>query len=275
MSEGPNPEMVRAHNRAAWDRLVSKQSGFTRPADDQTVRENLATVDPLGWLGGDVRGKRILCLAAGGGRQGPIYAAAGGVVTVVDISPAMLELDRVVARERGLNLRTVETSMDDLRGFEPAEFDVVIHPVATCYVPDIHQVYRSVARVLAPGGIYVSQHKTPTSLQASIKPKGSAYTLDEPYYRTGPLPEVAGSRLREEGCWEFLHRWEELIGGLCRAGFVIEDLVEPFHAKPDAEPGSFAHRASFVAPYVRIKAKRIGRSDPESAARPSLWIPET
>lgn len=271
---GPaNSDAILSHNRAAWDRLVAKQSGFTRPADDETVRDNLATVDPLGWLGGDVRGKRILCLAAGGGRQGPIYAAAGGIVTVVDLSPAMLELDRVVARERGIELRTVETSMDDLRVFDPGEFDIVIHPVATCYVPDIHQVYRSVARVLSAGGIYVSQHKTPTSLQASIKPRGGEYVLEEPYYRSGPLPEVKGTRLREEGCLEFLHRWEELIGGLCRAGFVIEDLVEPFHAKGEAELGSFAHRASFIAPYVRIKARRTGTADAATATRPALWIP--
>jgi hypothetical protein len=36
-------------------------------------------------------------LAAGGGRQSAIYATAGADVTVVDISPAMLELDRQVA----------------------------------------------------------------------------------------------------------------------------------------------------------------------------------
>ena len=272
MSESPDLESIRQRNRGAWDRLVAKQDGFTRPAEDEACRDNLRTVDPLGWLGGDIRGKRVLCLAAGGGRQGPIYASAGGIVTVVDISPAMLELDRQVARERGLELRTVEASMDDLSVFSSAEFDLVIHPVSTCYLPDIHAVYRAVARVLSDGGIYVSQHKTPTSLQTSQQPLQGNYTLEQPYYRTGPLPEVKGSRLREEGCWEFLHRWEELIGGLCRAGFVIEDLVEPVHAKPDAEVGSFADRARYVAPYVRIKARRRGAGN-QAAARPAIWMP--
>src|SRR5690606_33888992 len=100
------------HNRRAWDQRVQQRGRFTRPAEDETFVNPLQQVDGYGWLGGDIRGRRVLCLAAGGGRQGPLYAAAGGVVTVVDISPAMLELDREVATERRLDLRTVETSMD-------------------------------------------------------------------------------------------------------------------------------------------------------------------
>jgi hypothetical protein len=94
------------------------------------------------------------------------------------------------------------------------------------------------------------------SLQAEITLEGEGYRLIEPYYRTGPLPPTAPGRLRERGTLEYLHRWEDLLGGMCRAGFVIEDLVEPLHAKRDAERGTFAHRACYVAPYVRIKARR-------------------
>ena len=93
----------------------------------------------------------------------------------------------------------------------------------------------------------------------------------EPYYRRGPLPPVDGSPHREAGTLEFLHRWEELLGGMCRAGFVIEDLLEPLHADDDgAAIGSFAHRSRYVAPYVRIKARRVG----DAAARPAkVWTP--
>ena len=84
----------------------------------------------------------------------------------------------------------------------------------------------------------------------------------EPYYRTGPLPPAAASRHREPGTLEFLHRWEQLIGGLCRAGFVVEDLTEPCHADDHSEPGGFGHRSRYVAPYVRIKARRTGEKPP-------------
>lgn len=263
--------MTAAHNRRAWNQLVAEGQRFTRPASDEDFVEPLKKVDPLGWLFGDIRGKNLLCLAAGGGKHGPLYAAAGACVTVVDISSAQLELDRQVAAERRLALTLVEGSMDDLSMFGAGEFDIVIQPVSTCYVPEVGPVYRQVARVTRPGGLYISQHKSPTSLQADVRPGSRGYELIEPYYRSGPLPPVVGSPHREEGTLEYLHRWEELIGLMCRAGFVIEDLVEPVHAKADAEAGSFADRSRYVAPYVRVKARRVGSSAADDIK--TIWTP--
>jgi hypothetical protein len=69
-----------------------------------------------------------------------------------------------------------------------------------------------------------------------------------------------------------LHRWEELLGGMCRAGFVIEDVLEPMHADEQAAIGSFGHRSRYVAPYVRIKARRTGNAATGEAAT-RLWTP--
>lgn len=265
---------IQQHNRNAWDALVRKQQIFTRPAPDDQLHDPLGTVDKAGWLGGDIAGKRVLCLAAGGGSQSILYAAAGAEVTVVDISPEQLVLDRQAAAERGLRVRTVEASMDDLSALADAQFEIIIHPVSTCYVPDVRPVFQEAARMLVAGGLYISQHKTPQSLQASQKPGARSYELLEPYYRSGPLPPVVGSRLREEGTLEFLHRWEEIIGGICRAGFSIEDLIEPMHAKAESAPGDFGHRASYIAPYVRIKARRTGTAAKEiDGPRSRVWIP--
>ena len=254
---------MRSHNAKAWDGLAREGVALARPATDEELRDPLRTVDPAGWLGGDIRGWRVLCLAAGGGRHSALYAAAGAKVTVVDLSGEMLALDRAVAAERGLDVRMVQTSMEDLAMFTPSEFDLVIHPVSTCYVPDVAPVFAAVARVVRPGGLYVSQHKSPASLQAALHASdvpgaGAGYAIVEPYYRSGPLPATEPSRLRERGTLEFLHRWEQLLGGICRAGFAIEDLLEPMHADPEADPGSFGHRGQYVAPYVRIKARRLG-----------------
>ena len=49
-------------------------------------------------------------------------------MTVVDISPRMLALDRQVAAERKLNIQVIEASMDDLSALATASFDVVIQP---------------------------------------------------------------------------------------------------------------------------------------------------
>src|SRR5262245_7814788 len=267
----PQTAMSSTHNRRAWDDRAAKGERFTLPARDEDFRDPLGKVDQLGWLGGNIRSKSLLCLAAGGGKHGPLYAAAGASVTVVDLSPAMLELDRQVAAERRLPLRTVEASMENLSMLATGEFDIVIHPVSTCYVPEIEPVYREVARVTRTGGLYISQHKSPTSLQAAVEPSPSGFELIEPYYREGPLPPVIGSPHREAGTLEYLHRWEDLLGLLCRAGFVIEDLVEPLHARLDAQYGSFEHRSRWIAPYVRLKARRTG--GPSASRAKAIVLP--
>lgn len=268
-------------NRSVYEAMAAAGDPLCRPATDEELTNPLAVVDAAGWLGGSIAGKQVLCLAAGGGRQSSLYAAAGAEVTVVDLSGAMLELDRQVAAERDYKLRLLETTMEDLSALNTGEFDIVIHPVSSCYVADVMRVYAEVARVTRPGGLYISQHKQPTSLQSSMTPGNDGnYGIENQYYREDPVPAPSAvnknsRRLREPGAIEFLHRWEQLIGGMCRCGFVIEDLVEPVHAKKHASIGSFAHRASYIAPYVRIKARRIGGGP--SAETPSdskLWLPD-
>jgi len=267
-----NPHLE--HNRRAWDERAARRGPHTGTATEQEFRDPLAAVDDLGWLGGDVRGKRVMCLAAGGGRHGVLFAAAGAVVTVVDLSPRMLDLDRRMAAERGLTVRVVEAGMTDLSALPAAGFDIVIQPVSTCYVPDIRAVYREVARVTAPGALYISQHKQPACLQADVMPSGRGFVISEPYYRTGPLPSigpVAGLGHREADAVEFMHRWEELLGELCRSGFVIEDVVEPRHADAQAAPGTLGHRAGYLPPFVTLKARRVTAA--KESGRPLLWTP--
>ena len=125
-------------------------------------------------------------------------------------------------------------------------------------------VFAEVARVTKPGGLYVSQHKAPASLQATIELGASGrYELTYPQVHDGPLPPATPSRLREPGTHEFVHSLTALLGGICRVGFSIEDVGEPDHTAAAAPPGSFAHRAAFLPPYLRILARRT-----ESASGP-------
>jgi len=258
---GISRKVVLDHNARAWDALAAAGAALARPAGDESFG------DPRGWLGGGEAarpwlparfdGLHVLCLAAGGGKHGPLYAAAGASVTVVDLSPAMLELDREVARARRLAIEILQGSMDDLSMLAAGRFDVVIHPVSTCYVPDVGRVFREVARVTRAGGLYVSQHKAPASLQVTLEPNASGrYEMHFPATPPGPLPPGPPSRLREPGTHEFVHSLSALLGGICAAGFSIEDICEPDHARADATAGSWGHRAAFVPPYVRVLARR-------------------
>ena len=258
----------RETNRRAWDQRARQQLAHAQPATEEDFRNPWPIVDDCGWLEGRVAGRRVLCLAAGGGKHGVLFASVGAHVTVVDLSAGMLDLDRQAAARRGLKLNTVEASMDDLSALPGAAFDVVIQPVSTCYVPDLAVVYREVARVTAADGLYIAQHKQPAALQADAAPGAHGYVMREPYYRTGPLPALLGEHgHRESGMVEFLHRWDELIGVLCRSGFVVEDLVEPRHGRAHAETGSFAHRSFYLPPFVTIKARRTRQAGEGACSR--------
>ena len=259
-------------NRAVWNRLAEQQSQFTRVATDEECLQPLATLDGRGWLPSSVSNLDVLCLASGGGWQSILYASAGARVTVVDISPSMLRLDVREAERRHLDIRTIEGSMDDLSMLGDESFDIVHQPVSTCYVPDVAAVYREIARVLRNSCLYISQHKQPTSLQISHRDKQDRYVIGAEYYHEGPLPRTEDITYRETGAVEYLHRWDELIGELCRTGFVLEDLREPFRADATASPGHFRHRGRFTPPYVRLKARRLPRSN-VSHSPEKIWTP--
>ena len=96
-----------AHNRVAWDRQVDQGSEWSRPISAETVARARAgdwSVVLIGyqpvdrsWFPADLAGADVLCLASGGGQQGPTLAAAGARVTVLDNSPRQREQDELVA----------------------------------------------------------------------------------------------------------------------------------------------------------------------------------
>lgn len=259
MNERKN-DLAVAQNRSAWNAMAEGQHVLARPAKDEELADPLKVVDSLGWLAGGIQGWNVLCLAAGGGRHGPLYTAAGATVTVVDISPAMLELDRRIAKQKKMKIRTFETSMDDLSMLANEEFDLVIHPVSTCYLPSLEKLFPEIARVCRPGGLYISQHKQPINLQASLDTYTGHYAVEHAYYDSGPVPPAnEPSKLREPNTNEYAHSWNSILGGICRSGFSIEDVAEPRHAKVNAPVGSFHHRCYYLAPYIRLKARRNGR----------------
>lgn len=263
-------------NQKAWNQFAESGSLFAKTATDAECRNPLKTLDGRGWLPDSVAGLDVLCLAAGGGWQSVLYAAAGARVTVVDISDSMLKLDEQECRRRGFPVRTIQASMDELGILADETFDIVHQPVSTCYIPDLRSVYREIARIIRDDGIYISQHKQPISLQISHRNERQQFVIGVEYYHEGPLPLQTDNAYRESGTTEYLHTLEHLIGDLCVAGFTIEDLREPKRADYSADVSHYGYRGRFVPPYLRMKAKRRPRSPSEKTGRLTtggLWIP--
>ncbi len=160
-----------AYNRAAWDREVDSGNEWTRPVEPDVIARARAgdwsvvligyQPVPRDWFPAELAGTEILCLASGGGQQGPVLAAAGAAVTVLDNSPRQLGRDREVAAREGLAIHTVLGDMRDLSAFGDASFDVVFHPVSNVFCPEIAPVWREAFRVLRPGGLLLAGFMNP------------------------------------------------------------------------------------------------------------------
>ena len=162
---------VRRYNREKWNLQVEYGNPWTIPSSPEIIaaaRKGVWSVllteqksVPRDWFPKDMNGIDILCLASGGGQQGPVFAALGANVTVFDNSPRQLEQDRMVARREGLLLITVEGDMRDLSVFGDSCFDLVFHPVSNVFCPEVRPVWREAFRVLRPGGILMAGFGNP------------------------------------------------------------------------------------------------------------------
>ncbi|MBR6915778.1 MAG: SAM-dependent methyltransferase, partial [Clostridia bacterium] len=65
---------------------------------------------PHEWFG-DLRGKKVLGLASGGGQQMPVFAALGAIPTVLDYSKKQIGSEIEVARRDGYEIRAIRGDM--------------------------------------------------------------------------------------------------------------------------------------------------------------------
>lgn len=174
---------------------------------------------PADWLG-DLRGKKVLCLAGAGGLQAPLLACAGAEVTVLDLSERMLDKDREIAARDNLNIRIEHGNMCDLSRFEDGSFDMVLNPPSLFYVPDVMPVFREVYRVLKTGGSFIMASSNPIAYVCDYDAELGCYKAVNrmPYRSTDHA---------DQGDWvEYGHTMESYIGGQLQCGFVLTGYRE-------------------------------------------------
>ncbi len=246
-------------NRRAWNALVDKGNRWTVPVGPdeiaaarrgrwQIVLTPTRPVPPE-WFPA-LEGARVLCLASGGGQQGPILAAAGAEVVVFDNSPRQLDQDRLVASREGLAIETIEGDMADLGVFADGSFDLIVHPVSNCFVPDLEPVWREASRVLRSGGTLLAGFTNPVRYLFNEDIEFSSdllYVVNTvPYSDREQLTDEQKDRYMAEGePFEYGHTLEQQIGGQLKAGFVLAGLYEDLY--PPDEDKLSGHIPSFIA----------------------------
>ncbi len=203
-------------NKKAWDRQAESRQAWSTPVDSKTILDAkqgnweihlTPTPLPKEWLG-DIKEKRILCLASAGGQQAPVLAAAGAFVTVFDLSEKQLEQDKLVAIRDDLQLDIVQGDMRSLHMFADETFDLIFHPISNLYIPDVNPVWQECYRVLKSNGKLLASFYNPIVF--------------------------IGERGKQENqeAFVFGHSLTDLIGGQTKIGFNIVDFYEDWQPKP-------------------------------------------
>jgi SAM-dependent methyltransferase len=247
-----------AHNRSAWDRQVDTGNEWTVPVGPEVIARAragdwsvvLIGHDPVprDWFPAALTGADVLCLASGGGQQGPVLAAAGATVTAFDNSPRQLGRDEEVAAREGLAITTVLGDMRDLSALPDAGFDLVFHPVSNVFCPDLAPVWREAFRVLRPGGLLLAGFMNPDVyiFDVAALDRGELVVRHPIPFSTLDLPDADRELYYGDGPIEYSHSLTGQIGGQLAAGFVLTHLVEaPHHLDATAQylPGYLATRA--------------------------------
>lgn len=176
---------------------------------------------PHSWFG-ELKDKKILGLASGGGQQMPIFAALGAKCYVLDYSKKQLESEKNISLREGYEIEIIHFDMTKPLPFKDEEFDIIFHPVSNVYVEDVKSIFKECYRILKKDGI----------LMCGLDTGINFITNDEKTIENSlPFNPLKNKKylkmlLEEDNAIQFSHTLEEQIGGQLEAGFVLTNIYE-------------------------------------------------
>ena len=226
-------------NSKIWDKRVEKNDKWSIPVSSEIIsqaREGTWSIVltptkpvPKDWFPDSLAGKKILCLASGGGQQGPVLAALGADVTVFDNSKKQLEKDEFVAARDNLRIKTVQGNMQDLSVFEDESFDCIIHPWSNGYIDDVRPVWKECARVLKKNGLLLAGFGNPIEYIFNVgKLEKGILSVENtiPYADIEHMDDSETRAVVEEDGYSWSHTLEDQIQGQIEVGFAIIGFYE-------------------------------------------------
>lgn len=205
-----------------WGKPVEHETFMAAVNGEWGVYLTPTKIVPREWFG-ELKGKRILGLASGGGQQIPIFTALGAECTVLDYSECQCESEKMVAEREGYTVEIIQGDMTERLPFEDETFDLIFHPVSNCYVEDVKHVFEECYRVLKTGGVLLGGFDN-----------GMNYIFDA----TGsvlknklPFNPLKNKRLYDECISmnmgiQFSHTLEDQIGSQLEVGFRLTHVYE-------------------------------------------------
>lgn len=226
-------------NSEVWDKKADNSNVWSIPVSTETIQnakngkwEIVLTPTkpvPKDWFPENLTYKKVLCLASGGGQQGPILSAVGADVVVFDNSIKQLQQDEFVAKRDGLSIETVQGDMKDLSVFDDEAFDFIVHPWSNGYIDTVLPVWKEAYRVLKRGGVLISGFGNPIEYIFDLKSLNNEEFVVRHTIPYSDLTSISKEEFIEVSADDgvlFGHTLYDQIQGQIDAGFLIAGFYE-------------------------------------------------
>lgn len=248
------------YNSRVWDAWSEEQNTWTIPlTPEQFQQAKKSPIEfvltptknvPIGWFEGV--GKDVLGLASGGGQQGPVMAAHGYRVTILDNSMRQLQAEKTVADRENYAFLPLQADMTQPFPFKDQSFDMIIHPVSNCYIEDLQPTWNECYRVLRHGGVLMAGWTNPIVYMfedEALDSQDAPLIVRNKLPYNGRLEVEKGAEVTIDTGYQFSHTLEAQIGGQLKAGFMLKDFYE------DTDPND--HLGQYTSIYAATLAVKM------------------
>ncbi|MBR6321352.1 MAG: class I SAM-dependent methyltransferase, partial [Lachnospiraceae bacterium] len=165
----------------------------------------------------------------------------------LDYSEKQLESERFVASREGYEVRTVRADMTKPWPFTDESFDLILFPVANCYIESMENVWTEAYRVLKQGGRILSG--LDNGLNFLFDEEDESRVVGFLPYNPLKNPEQMAELIAGDYGVEFSHSISDIIGGQLRAGLRLADIYD------DTNGSGFLHDHGAPCYYATLSVK--------------------
>ena len=228
-----------AANRASWNESAARHrahdqykallQGFAEPGYsmlDAVMTERLQAIG--------LEGKTVAQLCCNNGREALSIKNLGAAsVTGFDFAEAFLDQGRELAAAGGIEADFVQTDINAIPADYDGQFDLAVVTIGVFgWQPDLAAFFSTACRILKPGGRLFIYEDHPILNMYDDRDTGGPTEPDESYFRSEPYRTDSGldywaqqDYAAKPNYWIF-HKMSDVIMGLVRTGFAIDDFEE-------------------------------------------------
>ncbi len=235
----PTKEEIVAANRSSWNEAAAHHrahaqyaallEGFATPGFSVFDATLTSRLEAIGLEGKAVA--QICCNNACELLSAKNLGAAS--VTGFDFAEAFLDQARELAAAGDIEAEFVQTEVAAIPAAYDGRFDIALVTIGVLgWMPDLAEFFATARRLLTSGGRLVIYEDHPILNMYDDRDSGGPPQPDESYFRREPyrhdrgLDYWANQDYQAQPCYWNFHKMSDVVMGLVRAGFALEDFEE-------------------------------------------------